>query len=332
MPSKSEKTKTVKNNKKTRKELEIEIIEEINNSMKEEITQDIVHEIKKSIDREYKDEIKNEIRTEIIDDIKKDIQKEQKKLSRSKTFKIFRLYLYLLVVVACLLFILYRLYTTDNLTIINKKIIRPTNTTITVNANEKVTEEVKDLEYYTRNYGYLLENLKISNVELVRGNYNFEEISLTDRLTLAYGSLNDEDIILDGIIHSVSEDKMRETYQTLFGTLDGYNLESFVVRGLNYAYSSVTNSYMAVGNEDATVSYVNNIVIDIREEGETIVFDAKAYVIKNNYVYSANNLNSRLMSADEDMDLSKIQNRLTSVEYRFTKAENGYRLVSISKK
>lgn len=332
MPSKTEKTKSVKNNKKSRKELETEIIEEINNSMKEEITQDIVHEIKKTIDKEYKDEIKNEIRTEIIDDIKKDIQKEQKKLSRSKSFKIFRLYIYLLIVVASLLYILYRLFVTDNLTIINKKLVRPTTPNVSQNINNEKTEEVKDLHYYTNKYGYILDNLKISNIDLVKGNYSLEEISLGDRLTLAYGSLNDEDISLEGIIHTVSEEKMRESYQKLFGSLEGYNLESFSVRGLNYAYSSVANSFIAVGDEDTSISYVNNIITDIKEEGELVVFDAKTYVIKNDYVYSTNNLNNRLMPADQNMDLSKVQTNLTSVEYRFTKVDNGYRLVSISKK
>ena len=329
MPKKKEEKPLTK---KARQELEAEIMDEINTSLKAEITQDIVKDIKNSIDSEYKSEIKQEIKTELVEDIKKDIQREQKKVFISRSFKSFRWYVYLIIVVACLCYLLFRLYKTDNLNIINEKWTRPTTTQVSKDKIEETTEEVKDLNYYVTNYGYLLNNLKISNVELVNNTYLAENISMSDKLTLAYGIISEEDILTEGIIHTLSEERLVSAYQSVFGSSAEYAVNNFVVRGLNYAYSSSSQSYMAIGNEDTTISYVNNIIENIKEEENDIVFQVRTYVIKDNGVYSTDNLNHNLLNVEENMDLSKIQNKLASVEYRFTKDDNGYRIVSISKK
>lgn len=341
MPNKNDNNKNDKrmnNNKyiqKAKKELEVSIIEEINDSMKQDITEEIVQDIKSAFDKEYKDELKNEIKVELIDDIKKDIQKEQRKLSRSKSFKIFRLYLYFFVVVACLFYLIYRLYITDNMNVINEKYTKKTTTTTKLvegSVNEPSEESVKDLNYYLENYGYLLDNLKISNVELVNGNYNVEDISLSDRLTIAYGALSSEDIMVDGIIYSVSADKLSDAYKKIFGSIEEYAESNFEVRGLSFTYSITNDCYMAIGNEDTSMSYVSNVLLDIKEEGNDLVFSTKAYVIKNDAIYSTKNLNYRIGTVTDNFDITSIQKMLSSVEYRFTVSDNGYRLASISKK
>lgn len=342
MPNKNDNNKNEKrknNNhkhiQKAKKELEVNIIEEINDSMKQEITEEIVQDIKNAFDKEYKDGLKNEIKTELIDDIKKDIQKEQRKLSRSKSFKIFRLYLYFFVVVACLFYLIYRLYVTDNLNVINEKYTKKTTTTtklIETDVTEPIQDTVKDLNYYIEHYGYLLDNLKISNVELVNGKYSVEDISLSDRLTMAYGSLDSSDILIDGLIYSVSADRLSEAYKKIFGSIDEYIETNFVVRGLSFTYSVANDCYMAIGNEDTSMSYVSHVLLDIKEEGNDLIFSTKAYVIKNGSIYSAKNLNYRLGTVTDNFDITSIQNMLSSVEYRFTASNNGYRLVSISKK
>lgn len=331
MPNNNNNQQKLKNN--VRREIEQELIEEFNGSLKQELTQDIVSDIKKSIDQEYKDGIKADIKTELIDDIKKEIQKDQKKVSRAKSFKIFRLYLYLLIVIACFGYVIYRLYQTDNLSIINEKYTRPTTTNVVGGTTTpEISEDVKDLNYYISKYGYILDSLKISNTELLRGSYNVDAISLSDRLVLAYAGLDESDIFVEGIIYSVQETKMKEAYQKLFGTLDGYTQETFTVRGLNYAYSQSNSSYMAIGNIDNSVSYVNNVIMNIKEENDVVVFEVKTYIVKDNEIYNIFDLDSSLMSVQDNKDLSSIYSKLTNAEYRFKINDNGYKLESISAK
>lgn len=318
--------------KKTKEELTQQILDEINTTVKDDIVSEVVSDIKKSIDTEYKNNIKNEIREEITNDIKKSIQKEEKKLSRSKSFKIFRLYIYLIVVIGCALYMIYRLYATDNLGVINKNLTRGIGTkTTTTEVNKTTTEEVKDLNYYMDRYANLLDSIKISNTDLVKGNINIESISIQDKLALAYALLEDE-ILVDGTIYTIDEDSMKESYKTIFGSLDDYEATTFEVRGLNFAYSANTSSYLAVGTINDSISYVNNEIINIYEEDEIIVLEAKVYIIKDNYIYNATNTNYRLVKVTDDLDISKIKNRLSTVEYRFEKTNNQYKLLSIIKK
>lgn len=319
--------------KKTKEELTKQILEEINTTVKDDIVNEVVSDIKKSIDTEYKNGIKNEIKEELTADIKKSIQREEKRLSRSKSWKIFRLYIYLILVISCAGFMIYRLYITDNLGIINEKLDQGINHTrlTTTQIDKTTTEEVKDLNYYMERYANLLDNVKINNTELLKGSYNVEDISIQDKLALAYALLDDE-IIVDGAIYTINEDSIEKTYKSIFGSLDGYEATAFYVKGLNFAYSSSSSTYIAVGNIDETVSYVKNHIINISEDDNVIVIEAKAYVEKDNYVYSATNTNYRLVKVSDDLDISKVQNRLATIEYRFEKMNSQYRLLSIAKK
>lgn len=327
MPKKDE----VKVPKKVKDKMTEEIIEEISGTVKDDVKESVVNDIKKSFDQDFKNEIKTTIKEELIEDIKKDISREQKKVSRSKSFKIFRLYIYLIIVVGALLYLLFRMYETDTLTVIDKSYTRrPTSSRITT-TTEEITEVVKDGEYYINNYGYLMDNVKISNTDLVKSGVYISEMNINDKLSLAYANLDDSKIIVDGIIHTIAESDLQDAYLKAFGTVDGYLQNNFSVNGLNYAYSSSNNSYIAVGEEEEN-AYIQNLLIDGRDDGGAIILEAKSYVIKNNAIYSPNNMSYRIMNVTEDMDISKIQNRLLTVEYRFENNGNGYRLVSIQRK
>lgn len=328
MPKKDE----VKIPKKIKEEMTLEIIDELNSTIKEDITESVVNDIKKSFDQEYKDTIKNDIKDEIIVDIKKDISKEQKKLTRSKSFKIFRLYIYLIIVVAALVYLLFRLYETDNLTVINEKYTKATNTNkVTETITTTTTELVKDAEYYIKNYGYLMDKIKISNVELVKGNTLVATMSISDKLALAYANIDASKLVVDGIIHTLDEEYIKNSYEELFGNLDDYTQSNFTVNELNYAYSSSNNSYMAIGEEKEN-GYVSNLLVNGYEENGVIVLEAKAYIIRNDSIYNPGNMNYRIASFTEGMDISRLQNRLLSVEYRFAQSDKGYNLISIVKK
>ena len=314
MPKKEE----VKIPKKVKEEMTEQIIEEIHSSVKEDVLNSVVNDIKTSFDQNYKNGIKNDIKAELIDDIKKDINKEQKKLSRAKSFKIFRLYIYLLIVVGALLYILFRLYQTDNLTVIDKSYTRKTtvgnNSVIT---ETTTTEEIKDGAYYIKNYGYLMDKLKIANVDLVKGNILIESLPIAEKLA---------------IIHTLSEDSLKNSYKDIFGSFDGYTQSNFNVNGLNYAYSSSNSCYMAIGEENLNQSIIKNILVNGYEEGDILTLEARAYVVKDGAIYNPNNMNYRITTVTDDLDITKIQNRLLSVEYKFQKNGNTYNLISIVKK
>lgn len=329
MPKKEE----VKIPKKVKEEMTEQIIEEIHSSVKEDVLNSVVNDIKTSFDKDYKNGIKNDIKAELIDDIKKDINKEQKKLSRAKSFKIFRLYIYLLIVVGALLYILFRLYQTDNLTVIDKSYTRKTtvgnNSVIT---ETTTTEEIKDGAYYIKNYGYLMDKLKISNVDLVKGNILIESLPIAEKLAMAYLNLDLSNITVDGIIHTLSEDSLKNSYKDIFGSFDGYTQSNFNVNGLNYAYSSSNSCYMAIGEENLNQSIIKNILVNGYEEGDVLTLEARAYVVKDGAIYNPNNMNYRITTVTDDLDITKIQNRLLSVEYKFQKNGNTYNLISIVKK
>lgn len=315
--------------KKTKEEMKKDILEEINATVKEDIVNEVVTDIKRSIDTEYKNEIKNEIQKELTDDIKKSIQKEEKKLTRRKSFKIFRLYIYLLIVLACAIYLIYRLYATDNLNIINEKLTRPAGKVTTTQTVKTTTELVKDLDYYMGMYASLLDNVKISNTDLIKGS-TVSDMTIADKLSLSYALL-DQEIMIDGSIYTINEEDMKNAYQKVFASLDGYEPNSFSVNNMNFAYSANSSTYIAVGSM-SDENYVNNYITNIYEDGSDLVIEAKAYIIKDDYIYSASNTNYRLTKVSDDLDISKIQNRLVTVVYRFSNIDNQYGLVSIAKK
>lgn len=327
MPKKDE----VKIPKKMKEEMTEQIIEEINSTVKKDVIDSVVSDIKSEFNREYKDSIKEDIKKDIVDDIKKDIAKEQKKLSRSKSFKIFRLYLYLLIVVAALCYLLYRLYETDTLTVIDKSYTRKPTTTEVTTTVERTTEIVKDSGYYIKNYGYLLDNIKISNYDLVKNGVEVNNMQMSDRLILAYANVDKTKIQMDGVIHSLKEEDLIDAYKEVFGESDGYSQSNFTSNGLNYVYSSSNGAYMAIG-EEVEDNYIQNIITNGREEEDIITLEARAYVVKDNAIYNPNNMNYRIMTMNDGADISRVQNRLLSVEYNFKKDDLGYHLTSIVRK
>ena len=104
--------------RKTKEQIRQELLDVINTTYKDEIVQDVANDVRATFDNEYKQEIKEEIETEIVDEIKDDIRKEQSKLSRKKSFKIFRLYIYILLLIAVIGYLVYQLYINGGLALL----------------------------------------------------------------------------------------------------------------------------------------------------------------------------------------------------------------------
>ena len=110
-------------------------------------------EVKKIKDNKYKVIVNGK---ELKEELEKTIRKDQKRLISRKNFKIFRLSVYILVLIGLSLFLTYRLYRAGELTFFNRYRI------VEVGEDENPSQEntneeiVKDREWYIENYSYLL--------------------------------------------------------------------------------------------------------------------------------------------------------------------------------
>ena len=145
----------------------------------------------------------NLIKISNINDIKENIKEDEKKMSRRKNFKIVRLYIYILLLMAGSIFLIYKLYVTGNLDVVKDIKISTTTTTTT-------TALVKDLKWYMNKYGNILDNIKIDNVSLLKGNYDISKIDVKDKLAIAYNNLSSDSITKDGMIYSVKEEDLKK--------------------------------------------------------------------------------------------------------------------------
>lgn len=314
--------------KKTREKLTNEILEEINTNVKADLCKTVVEEVKESIDIEYKNELKEEISNELIVDIKAEIKKEEKKLYRRKNFKIFRLYVYIILLIAVAIYAIYKLYMTGNLEILEKYNGNKETTTKEIVSNK----EIKDFAWYYNKYGKLLDNIYITNYELLKGDYIFKDVDITDKLAMSYKAMDDEFIIKEGIIYTVAEDNLKNAYKTIFGSENGYLGGNFAIDGLNYAYSATNKNYIAISSANIKDNYILNNIIDIKEDSNSIIITSKIALIADNKVYNIFNVSEELGVYNVDEGLNKYVNSLSTVDYTFEKNGDNYYIYSVSKK
>lgn len=321
--------KVVNNNKQktflTKKEKENirkGVIEEINDDLRKELCDSIMSDINDRINDDYKDNLKETISNELIVDIKESIKADEKRLSRSKSFKIARLYIYILLLIACSLFLVYRLYVTGNLDVI-KEIKTDITTTTT-------TQEVKDLKWYMNKYGNILNNIKIDNVELLKGNYDFNKVDIKDKLAMAYKNLSDEQIVKDGMIYTVKDEDLKTSYKNIFGTENGYVSTSFKVDNVNFAYSSTNASYISIVNENISGNDIKMEITDIKGSDEVLEVTAIIALVKDNKIYNINDLNTEIKAYNSGESLKTIENSLSKLTFTFKKIDNNYYINTVS--
>ncbi len=309
--------------KKTKERLTQEIIAELEPDLKSRVCQSVMSSIEDSLNAEYKDNLKQRITEEIQDEIKDNIRASQAKLNRRKSFKIFRLSLYILILIVLSCYLMYRLYQTGNLELLKPdKYVRTTSLTTT-------TSVVKDYNYYMSNYGYLMRNIHITSPDLVTSNNNFALVDMPLKLAMAYKTLNAQDINVDGSIYTISEEVINSAYTKLFGT--GYNVSNFTVDNKNFAYSSINKSYIAIV-DDSQISNdeIYNSLIDIKEVNNSLIFTCIVALVKDNNIYNVNNLEDPLAAYIPGMNLDTMRESLSQVAYHFTYDGENYILEAIS--
>lgn len=310
--------------KKTKEKLTEEILNEINTNVKENLCKKVVEEVKETIDLEYKDELKNKITDELVIDVKNEIKKEQNKLIRRKNFKIFRLYVYILLLIAVSVFAIYKLYITGNLAVISDyEVVEKTTSTSTT--------QTKDFAWYLSEYGNILDNIHITNYELLKGNYKIENIDITDKLAMVYKTISTEDINVEGIIYNISEEKMVNAYKNVFGSDKGYRSANFTVDNLSFAYSNGSKAYLAIGDKlssDETLMYK---ITDIKEGKDLLYVNAFVALIKDNKVYNIFDVNNTL-GVLENRNIDSYLDSLSEVEFTFAKNNKKYYINAVTKK
>lgn len=314
--------------RKTKEKLKKELLETVNTEMKDEIIANIASEVRTSFDKEYKNSIKEDIRDELVNEVKEEVRKEYAKISRRKSFKIFRLYIYLLVLLMIIGYLLYLLYNNggidilDKYQIVKKEEVKNTTTLTTTKAG-------KDAAYYYDNYSYLVDRIKINNYELFNGNYDVMNISSNDRLIMAYNNLSRDKVKVEGMIYTVLDKDIYESYQELFGTTEGYQVNNFKVNNISYAYQESTHSYIAVLMEEESSEKVINDITLIEEDGGNLVFTCLVAVLKDDNIYKVDDINESIGTYDENKGLSLYKDKLSSVKYIFKQVDGEYYLSNI---
>lgn len=215
--------------------------------MVKDLSEEIYKDVQKNFDVDYKKQLVENVTNDIYDEVKEKVNKEERKVSSHKSFKIFRLSIYILVLIGCILYVMYRLYVTNNLAII-KYNYQPSKCD-TPDTTEPVTEPKKEEIDYKALYGYLIDDIKIYDLSLYTGTNNISDMELSKRLTIAYSLLSKDDIEVDGTINILRASLLKSAYTKLFG-LDDYENTAFSVNGLNYIYSNNKNEYIAIKGDD----------------------------------------------------------------------------------
>ena len=311
--------------KGVRNKIKKEIYAEINEDVKKEVAENVIKDVEFMMDVDYKNDLKERVTAELIEDIKNDVKVEQKRIYRAKNFKIFRLYIYIILLLAAAIFMIYKLYVNGDLDVLDK---------ITTKANTKTsqvvtTKEVKDLAYYMKNYGDILDNVIITDTELVKGSYNLKDVSVTTKLAMAYKTVSSNDIVVDGIINKISAETIEKAYTNIFGTKDDLIHQNFSVDGINFAYSATENQYVAVVYNNKETKVVNSIY-NITEDKDTLVVEAYTAVVINNALYNVNNTNDKIKDYVEGENISTYGDKLTKVKYKFQNIKGKYYLDSIN--
>lgn len=318
-------------NPKEQQQLKKEALKVLHDEIKGELVSEVVAEVKKELDTvvkdveesinvEFKSELVEKVSSELEEEVKNNIRKEQAKLSRKKSWKIFRLDIYILVLLVFAGFLIYKLYNAGELEFIKKQVNNILETTTT-----EVTTTVKTKEMLINEYKYLVMDLDINQIDLLINEVNVDDISDSYKLAIAYHNIKDEDIQKEGIIYQIKASKMKEATNKIFK--DEVKPTSFNVDGINYAYSESQDIYLAIVNpENKNNMTIKKELYDIEKNDKEIKLYAYVGAIVDNNVYNLKDLNTIIGNLTSNIDYKE---KLSQIEYTFSIDGNNYYLTSI---
>ena len=216
------------------------------------------------------------------------------------------------------------------------------NTETKVDAEVIVEEQViKDKQWYINNYGYLLNNIKLSlpmdnsNVYyLYSGNMDKNNMKDTIKLNLAYKFIENKTETDNN--YSITEEEMQKAYLKLFGELDSYQANSFTVDCMQFYYNATDKIFTAFKFTCDTVSslQIKEEIKDMYEDNDYIVIETVmgVYNVDNKQLFNYINLyNAVTLDFDETKSVLDYENSLNTYKYKFKRINDNYYFESIEK-
>ena len=311
--------------------LKEEIIKDVKSDIEANIRTDLSKKISEDLFSAYtiseKDRIKQELTDEIKEDVKRRVVKEEALLSRKKSLKIFRLSVYIIILLAAVGYGVYRLYKTDNFDILDNNYTKPSTT---VTGTEVTTVTTKTVDELKEKYSYLVNKLYIDDVNILLGNKSVAELNPSERLTIAYYSLSNGDVTREGRVITVTGAKLQEAYKEIFGNNALFSNADFTASGIKFAYLTSQDSYFGI-SDIAIERNIQSEILEITEDKGNVKITMVVGLTKDHNLYSLNDLNNPIVTnyASSVMDY---KDSLTKVEYTFNNVEGAFRLNRIQAK
>ena len=330
--------------KKEKEEIKNDFIKEIkkdlNEDFKEKFKNDIIKEIRYEANTVVKDDIKEQLIIDVNNEIKDNIRKEQRKLIRQKSFKIFKKNIIILILIAIVAYFSYCLWDARYFKFMKDKTIVEKVVKEENNEENKEIEIIKDKSWYIENYGYLLDNMKLSlpmdnsNIYyLFNENYNITNIKDTIKLNLVYKFIENKSE--NEYSYIISEDEMKKAYFKFFGTNDNYNPVSFTVDCMQYYYNEYEKIFVAYKFtcDSSNPFHIKQEIKDMYEENGNIIIETVMGVYNDyNYLFNYMNLyNAIATDFDGSKSILDYEANLNTYKYTFKKLENDYYFDSIEK-
>ena len=322
-------------------EMTSEIVDSIKrelNETKKTLKNELINEIRFEANTVIKDDIREQLIFDVSNEIKDTIRREQKSIIRSKNFKIFRKNIFILILLAIIVYFGYCLWDCRYFKFMQDK--KTTVKEVTKKAEEKEEVIVKDKEWYITNYGYLLDNMKLdlsydnSNIYYLYTN-SFDRASIKDtiKLNLAYKFVDDKHET--DYNYTIYEDDMKNAYVKLFGSLDNYNPTSFTVGCMQFYYNNNEKVFTAYkfSCDSSNSLHIKEEIKDMYEDNGKIVIETVMGVYSDyKYLFNYSNLyNSIAVDFDESKSVLDFEDKLNTYKYTFNKNDNGYYFESIEK-
>lgn len=329
--------------KKEENELKKDILKEAKAKAMTELNKEIKTSILDNIEK-YKEELKEEISNEINSEVINAVKREEKRLLRSKNFSLIKKNIVILILFAIICYFGYCLYDVKYFEFM-KSDCEKNGTCLVVtkeeSENSQIPEIVKDKDWYVKNYGYLLEDANVSLSEdqassyyLYSNDHKLNEIKTSYLLNLAFKKIPEKNIKTNSVSVTIAAENLKEAYQELFGTLDGYKDTSFSYNCLTFIYNKEKDKYIAENNK---CSFSNKEILetitDMYEEDNKlyILTSATIYDKSEGSYYTFDNLFDPVLSNVTETDLETNAKKLNKYQYIYKKVDDNYYLDSITK-
>ncbi len=334
--------------KKEEENIKRDIVKEI----KEKVVEEVNKEIKVSIienTKKYKEDLKEELIEDVNNEVADLVKKEEKRLLKGKNSAIFKRDVVILLFFGLILYFGYCLYDAKYFNFMKSECERNGNCGVVENSanttngenSEQPVEEVKDKDWYIKNYGDLLDKTKlslsadsVSSYYLYSGDRKIDEIKTSVLLNLAYQELSSKKIKTNSVSITVDGEDLKEAFESLFGPFVNYKATSFDYNCLHFKYNQDKDRYTADNTKCTTA---NNKILeeidDMYEEGDVlyIITNATIYNENENSFYTFDNLYEPEVTEVTEEDLSVHARKLNRYQYQYKKYEDHYYLDSIIK-